>query len=118
MNGARPALLHRSYSKGPHFTIRRIRVCNPAPNFGHTALLIWAPRNLDFPHFGWCILPKSASQHAVVMIAKCCPQTWEHVGVMAGAVYMLDVGGNGAGKPQLGRLKNPNFVVQCPIEAK
>jgi hypothetical protein len=31
--------------------------------------------------------------------------TLEHVGVMACAVKVLDVGGNGAGKPQLGRLK-------------
>ena len=30
---------------------------------------------------------------------------WEHVGVMACAVKMLDVGGIGAQKPQLGRLK-------------
>jgi hypothetical protein len=29
------------------------------------------------------------------------------VGVMAGAVEMLDVVGIGAGNPQLGRLKNP-----------
>jgi hypothetical protein len=31
----------------------------------------------------------------------------KRVGVMAGAIEMLDVGGIGAGKPQLGRLKNP-----------
>jgi hypothetical protein len=36
-----------------------------------------------------------------------CPQTWEHVDVMAYAVKMLDVGGIGAGKPPLGRLKKP-----------
>jgi hypothetical protein len=37
---------------------------------------------------------------------------------MAGAVIkMLDVGGIGAVHPQLGRLKNSNFVVRCPIEA-
>jgi hypothetical protein len=36
---------------------------------------------------------------------------------MAGAVKMLDVGGIGAGKLQLGRLKNPNFAVRYPIEA-
>jgi hypothetical protein len=35
------------------------------------------------------------------------------MGVMAGAVKMLDVGGIGAGKPQLGRLKKPNFAVWC-----
>jgi hypothetical protein len=39
------------------------------------------------------------------MIPTCCLQTWEHVGVMACAVKMLDVGGIGAGNPQLGRLK-------------
>jgi hypothetical protein len=39
------------------------------------------------------------------MIPACCPQTWEHEGVVAGAVKMLDVGGIGAGNPQLGRLK-------------
>jgi hypothetical protein len=39
------------------------------------------------------------------MIPAYCPQTWEHVGVMACAVKMLDVGGIRAGKPQLGRLK-------------
>jgi hypothetical protein len=36
--------------------------------------------------------------------------------VMAGAVKMLDVGGIGAGKSPLGRLKKPNFAVRCPIE--
>jgi hypothetical protein len=30
---------------------------------------------------------------------------WEHVGVRACAVKMLDVGGIGAGNPKLGRLK-------------
>jgi hypothetical protein len=39
------------------------------------------------------------------MIPACCPQTWEHVGLMAYAVKMLDVGGMGAGKSQLVRLK-------------
>jgi hypothetical protein len=39
------------------------------------------------------------------MIPACCPQIWEHVSVMACAVKMLDVGGIGAGKPQLERLK-------------
>jgi hypothetical protein len=38
------------------------------------------------------------------MIPACCPQTWEHVDVMACAVKVLDVGGIGARKPQLGRL--------------
>jgi hypothetical protein len=38
------------------------------------------------------------SQHVV-------RNTWEHMGVMAGAVKMLDVGGIWAGKTQLGRLK-------------
>jgi hypothetical protein len=37
---------------------------------------------------------------------------------MAGAVKMLDVSGIGAGKPHLGRLKETNFAVRCPIEAK
>jgi hypothetical protein len=50
------------------------------------------------------------------MISACCPQTWKHVGVMASAVKMLDVDGLGAEKPLLGRLKNFNFAVQCPIE--
>jgi hypothetical protein len=36
-----------------------------------------------------------------------CPQTWEHVGVMASAVETLDAGGIGAGNPQLERLKTP-----------
>jgi hypothetical protein len=39
------------------------------------------------------------------MIPSCCPQTWEHVGVMACAVKILDVGGIRAGIPKLGRLK-------------
>jgi hypothetical protein len=39
------------------------------------------------------------------MISACCPQTWEHVGVIACAVKMLDVGGIGAGNSQLVRLK-------------
>jgi hypothetical protein len=34
-----------------------------------------------------------------------CPRTWEHVGVIEGVVKLLEVGGNGAGKPQLGRLE-------------
>jgi hypothetical protein len=41
------------------------------------------------------------------MIPTCCPQAWDHVGVMVGAVKMFDAGGIGAGNPQLGRLKNP-----------
>jgi hypothetical protein len=44
------------------------------------------------------------------MIPACCPQTWEHVGVVACAVKMLDVGGSGAGNPQLGRLTLPYGV--------
>jgi hypothetical protein len=36
---------------------------------------------------------------------------------MACAVKMLDVGGIGAGNPQLGRLKNDYFFVRCPIRA-
>jgi hypothetical protein len=39
------------------------------------------------------------------MIPACCPQTWDHVNVMACAVEALDVGGVGAGNPPLGRLK-------------
>jgi hypothetical protein len=39
------------------------------------------------------------------MIPACYLQTWEHMGVMADAVKMLDVGGIGAEKPQLRRLK-------------
>jgi hypothetical protein len=39
------------------------------------------------------------------MIPACFPQTWEHVGGMTCAVEMLDVGGIGAGNPQLGRRK-------------
>jgi hypothetical protein len=35
----------------------------------------------------------------VFMVPACCPQIWEHVGVVADAVKMLDVGGIGAGKP-------------------
>jgi hypothetical protein len=45
-----------------------------------------------------------ATQHAAFMIPACCPQAWEHVGVMACAVKMLDVGGIWAKKAQLGRL--------------
>jgi hypothetical protein len=44
------------------------------------------------------------------VVPACCPQTWEdweHVVVIAGVVELLDVGGIGAGKPQLGRLKPP-----------
>jgi hypothetical protein len=44
-------------------SIRRIKVCGPTPILGHT--LIRAPRNLDFAHLGG-ILPKSATQHAVI----------------------------------------------------
>jgi hypothetical protein len=43
--------------------------------------------------------------------------TWEHMGVMAGAVKMLDVGGIWAEKTQLGRLNFFDFAVRCPIEA-
>jgi hypothetical protein len=40
------------------------------------------------------------------MISTCCPQTWdEHVGVMAGAVKMLNVGGIDTGKSRLGRIR-------------
>jgi hypothetical protein len=39
------------------------------------------------------------------MISACCPQTWKHVDMMAGAVKMLDVGGIGAEKSQVGRHK-------------
>jgi hypothetical protein len=39
------------------------------------------------------------------MISACCPQTWEHVGVMVFAVKMLDVGGIGVGNRQLVRLE-------------
>jgi hypothetical protein len=39
------------------------------------------------------------------MILACCPQTWEHMGLMGAAVKILDVGGIGAGNPQLRRLK-------------
>jgi hypothetical protein len=39
------------------------------------------------------------------------------MGVMASAVKMLDVDGNGAGKPHLGMLTKPNLAVRCPIEA-
>jgi hypothetical protein len=62
------------------------------------------------PEFGFSTLwlvntPKLATQHAVFMIQTCRPQTWEQVGVMASGVKMLDVGGIGAGKLQLGSLK-------------
>jgi hypothetical protein len=50
------------------------------------------------------------------MIPSCCPQTWEHVGVMACALKMLDVGGIGTGNPPPGRLKK-SFAVRCPIRA-
>jgi hypothetical protein len=53
------------------------------------------------------VLLKSATQLADFAIPTCCPQTWEHVGVMGGAVKMLDVGGIVDGNPQLGRLRNP-----------
>jgi hypothetical protein len=43
---------------------------------------------LDFPQLGWRILRKSATQHAVFMVPACCPQIWEHMGVMAGDVMM------------------------------
>jgi hypothetical protein len=39
------------------------------------------------------------------MIPTYFPQTWEHVGVMACATKMLDVGEIGAGNPQLGKIK-------------
>jgi hypothetical protein len=64
------------------------------------------------------ILPKSATQHAVLITPACCsPQTWEHVGVMAYAVKMLDAGGIGPENHTLLGLDTPNFAVLCPIEA-
>jgi hypothetical protein len=36
---------------------------------------------------------------------------------MACAVKKLDMGGIGAGNPQLRRLKKPNFAVRCPMRA-
>jgi hypothetical protein len=39
------------------------------------------------------------------MIPAYCPQTWDHMGVIARAVkMMLDVGEIDAGKPRLGKL--------------
>jgi hypothetical protein len=52
-----------------------------AQEFGFATL--WLVKN---PEMG-------GKKHAVFMIPACCPQTWEHVGVMACAVNMLDVGG-------------------------
>jgi hypothetical protein len=54
------------------------------------------------------------------MIPACCPEKWEHVGVIACAVSMLDVGGIGPLGPEthsLGGFKKPIFAVRCPIRA-
>jgi hypothetical protein len=60
-------------------------------------------------------------QHAGFVIPACCPQTWEHVAVMAGAVIkMLDVAtfvGLGPENHNFGGFKAPNFAVRCLIEA-
>jgi hypothetical protein len=53
------------------------------------------------------MFPKSATQHAVLMILVCGSQTWEHVGVIACAVKMLNVGRLESGKLEFGRLKSP-----------
>jgi hypothetical protein len=73
----------------------RVYPYSVAPEFGFSTL--WLVKT---PEMG-----ENSTQHAVFMIPACCPQTWEHVGVMACAVKMLDMGGIGAGQPQLGRLK-------------
>jgi hypothetical protein len=49
------------------------------------------------------------------MISACCPQTWEHVGVMACAVKMLGVSGIGAGNPLLGRLNIKSRTVSFSL---
>jgi hypothetical protein len=49
--------------------------------------------------------PEMGDTTCGLQIPACCPQTWEHVGVMVCTVKMLDEVGIGAGKPQLGRLK-------------
>jgi hypothetical protein len=89
-------------------TIRRIRVCDSSPIFGYTPIRAT-------PEFGlstlWLVSTPEVGDtiYAAFMIPTCYPQTWEHVSVMAGTIIiMLDVGGiGGAGKHQLGRLKNP-----------
>jgi hypothetical protein len=67
-------------------TISRFRVCGPTPISG-------------VPEFGFSTLrlvntPEIGDTKYGFMIPACCPQTWEHMGVMAGAVKMLDVGGD------------------------
>jgi hypothetical protein len=50
------------------------------------------------------------------MIPAYCPQTWEHVVVMAGAVKMLECVGFGAENHNLGDLKAPYLLQRGPIE--
>jgi hypothetical protein len=57
-----------------------------------------APWLVNTPEIG-------ATRHAFFMIPTCRLQAWEYVGVMAGAVKMIDIGGIGAGKLYLGSLK-------------
>jgi hypothetical protein len=62
------------------------------------------------PEFGFSTLwlvntPEIGDTTCGFFIPAWCPQTWEHVAVMACAVKMLDVGGIGAGNPPLEMLK-------------
>jgi hypothetical protein len=52
------------------------------------------------------------------MITTCCPPTWEHVGVIASAEKMLDVGGLGPENHSLGGLENLNSAARYPIKPK
>jgi hypothetical protein len=78
-----------------------------APDFGFYSTL-WL---VDTPKIG------ESTGGFMIPLARC-PQTWEHVGVMACAVKMLDEGGIGAGKPQLGRLKNPQLCLSVSDSSK
>jgi hypothetical protein len=65
-------------------TIRRTRVCDLAPSFGHT--LIRAPRHLDFSHL---LVNKSRNRRKKIrfkLFQHVVRNTWEHMGVRAGAV--------------------------------
>jgi hypothetical protein len=91
--------------------IRRLR---PNPDFG-------AYLDSGAPEFGYSTLwlvntPEIGGTTCGFMILACCPQAWEHMGVMEGAVKILDVRGLGPGNKCLGGLTKPNLDVRYLIE--
>jgi hypothetical protein len=62
----------------------------------------------------YCTLARAKGGQKLVLmgfpgmtIPTCCPQTLEHVGVMARVVTRFDTGGIGGGNPRHGSLKKP-----------